>query len=431
MIDPTSPLRRGWCPGVRRPMATGDGLLVRIHPQAGRLTTGQTRLIAQAAQQYGNGHLDVTARGNLQIRGVREETYAPLATLLDREGLVEPEGSGPNRLAVVSPLAGLDPRDRFDTLKLAQAIEHQVGISDGLPPKLFIAVDGGGSMPLEAIGADLLLLAHGEAVAFGVTTTQGTRWIGASSLSFAPEAARLILSTYAQMWAMGRTAVRRLRDLPPDLLRELASIAELKATSAPNARPPVPPAGLLGIEGGHQAVLLALPFGRCTSGQLEQVARWSERYDTREIRLSFTRGILLPGIADADLAILRDEARNAGFITDAYDHRLSLFACPGKPECKSAVSHAPTDALRIAGACGPLLARGASLHVSGCSKGCAHPSSATLTLVGRDGGGYDIVLNGSSQDAASCHLSIEELMRRLLPLDGSDDLRRALLGSAP
>ena len=81
--------RRGWCPGVRRPMMTGDGLLVRLHPFAGRVSADQARLIAQAARDYGNGHLDITARGNLQIRGVREDTYPSLLALLEHEGLAE------------------------------------------------------------------------------------------------------------------------------------------------------------------------------------------------------------------------------------------------------------------------------------------------------------------------------------------------------
>ncbi len=31
-------MRRGWCPGTLRPMATGDGLLVRLHPPRNALT---------------------------------------------------------------------------------------------------------------------------------------------------------------------------------------------------------------------------------------------------------------------------------------------------------------------------------------------------------------------------------------------------------
>ena len=40
------------------------------------------------------------------------------------------------------------------------------------------------------------------------------------------------------------------------------------------------------------------------------------------------------------------------------------------------------------------------LHVSGCSKSCAHRGPASLTLVGRDGR-YDLIRNGSAADRPS------------------------------
>ncbi|PVE21413.1 precorrin-3B synthase [Microvirga sp. KLBC 81] len=424
-------MRRGWCPGVRRPMATGDGLLVRLHPLGGRLSVDQARLVADAARKHGNGHLDITGRGNLQIRGVRDETYPALLALLEREGLVELEGDGPNRLTVTSPLAGIDPLDRFDTFVLARAIEDKAHAIDGLSAKFVVAVDGGGSMPLDAIGADIHLLPVNESnmIAFGVPSSDGLQWIGATALARVPEAVADILSGYARMKKAGRTEARRLRDLERDLVRELADAAALEPTSPLCVRPPAPRAGILHAKGG-KAFLLALPFGRCGSAQLEQAAAWSERFGMGEVRLSFTRGILLPGLAESHLVTFLDEARRPGFITEAQDPRLSLLACPGKPDCASALTPAPVNALRIASACGPLLSQGATLHVSGCRKGCAHPSQADLTLVGRDDGRYDVIPNGSTQDATCLHLSIDNLMTRLLPLNTLDDLRCAFAESA-
>src|SRR4051794_29348776 len=86
------PTRRGWCPGVLTPMPTDDGLLVRLHPPAGALTADQARAVAGAARACGNGHLDVTGRGNLQIRGVRVESHPALVERLAAVGLVEPAG---------------------------------------------------------------------------------------------------------------------------------------------------------------------------------------------------------------------------------------------------------------------------------------------------------------------------------------------------
>ena len=96
-------LRRGWCPGVLRPMPTGDGLLVRLHPPGGALAPAQARAVAEAARACGNGLIDVTGRGNLQLRGVREETHAELVGRLIRafplqESAPDPSPSGEGRL---------------------------------------------------------------------------------------------------------------------------------------------------------------------------------------------------------------------------------------------------------------------------------------------------------------------------------------------
>ena len=80
---------RGWCPGALRPMESGDGLLVRVRPRAGRLATGDVIAIAAAAERYGNGLIDLTRRANLQLRGLSAESLPDLwgrsvATPLDR-----------------------------------------------------------------------------------------------------------------------------------------------------------------------------------------------------------------------------------------------------------------------------------------------------------------------------------------------------------
>ncbi len=425
--------RRGWCPGVRRPMETGDGLLVRLHPFGGRITADQAHMIAQAAREHGNGLLDITARGNLQIRGVSDSTYPALLMRLDAEGLVEPEREGPNRLTVVSPLAGIDPRERFDALALAQAVESMAGAVEDLPAKFFVTVDGGGSMPLDGTGADLHLVAAGEdelaTVAFAFAAPDGLMWMGATSIARAPEACFSIIAGFAAMRRAGRTEARRLRDLEAELTQELVRKAALGPVTMLPEQPAASRAGSIEL-GAEHAVLLALPFGRCSADQLVQAARWSERFGRGEIRLSFTRGILLPGLSVEDAAVVLNEARRAGFIVSPDDPRLSLIACPGGPACGGALTSAPDDALRIADAAAGLLAQGVTLHVSGCPKGCAHPGKADLTLVGRDDGSYDAVPGGSARDAASLHLSVDEIMTRLLSLKTLNDLQRAFQETA-
>ena len=87
-----------------------------------------------------------------------------------------------------------------------------------------------------------------------------------------------------------------------------------------------------------------------------------------------------------------------GLIADATDPRLNIFACVGAPSCQSASVDARGDAARLAATLGAT--RDDTLHVSGCSKSCAHRGAASLTLVGRDGR-YDLIRNGSAAGRAS------------------------------
>ncbi|MDE3059995.1 MAG: hypothetical protein KGJ06_03175 [Pseudomonadota bacterium] len=94
-------LRKGWCPSAHRPMKTGDGWLVRLHTGGGDLMAAQARAIAVLSAEYGNGHLDLTSRGNLQIRGVALERYETLFKKLAVLGLAEEQR--PPRVAPSSP----------------------------------------------------------------------------------------------------------------------------------------------------------------------------------------------------------------------------------------------------------------------------------------------------------------------------------------
>ena len=53
-------------------MPSGDGLLVRVKPFGGRLQAAALAALAEAVAAYGNGVVQLTSRGNLQIRGVHD-----------------------------------------------------------------------------------------------------------------------------------------------------------------------------------------------------------------------------------------------------------------------------------------------------------------------------------------------------------------------
>jgi precorrin-3B synthase len=91
---------------------------------------------------------------------------------------------------------------------------------------------------------------------------------------------------------------------------------------------------------------------------------------------------------------MHEMPRSADLITDADDPALRVIACSGAPRCREA--HADTRAL--AATLAPHIAANARLHVSGCTKGCAHSGSASITLVATREG-FDLIRDGSTRDA--------------------------------
>jgi len=82
-----------------------------------------------------------------------------------------------------------------------------------------------------------------------------------------------------------------------------------------------------------------------------------------------------------------------GLITQPNDPMLRVIACTGAPGCLQAAQ--PTRAL--ARLLAPHLPEGTILHVSGCSKGCAHPGPTNFTLKAQ-AGGFDLIRDGHARD---------------------------------
>lgn len=322
-------MQRGWCPNLYEPMATGDGLLVRVKPPAMGLTSAAARALANAAESFGNGVIELTRRGNLQVRGLSEADVAEFAAAMVAAGLADAEPAIERRRIVLpAPLAGDDPAVAPGTLALTAAIEEM--IPSGLPPKFCIAIDGGGVLA-GAPAADIVLRLDG---------------------------ARLRLDD--ERCATVSTVRDRLNQAGP-----------VRGSVRP-ARDPGPAIGFLPYAGtGHGAFGLGLPFGQMDPGGLRTLAGLADRFGGGVIRTSPWRAMLLGRVAAQDLPALRHAA--VDWITDPADPRLRITACVGSPACDRGTVPARADASRVAasGAPGPL-------HISGCAKGCAYPGGPAL-----------------------------------------------------
>ena len=71
--------RRGACPSLDQPMVTGDGLLVRLTLATRALSPAQWTALTTAAATHGNGRMEISRRGNLQLRGLTADRMAGLS----------------------------------------------------------------------------------------------------------------------------------------------------------------------------------------------------------------------------------------------------------------------------------------------------------------------------------------------------------------
>ncbi len=406
---------RGWCPGALRPMESGDGLIVRIHTRSGALSCADLQEIAGIAQRYGNGLIDLTRRANIQIRGVNSETIGDLHVDLSALGLLDatPQSEAV-RNVMVSPLAGIDPTEPCDLRPIAWELEHHLENDPALwqlPGKFGFIVDGGGSLSLDHERADIRIkgvLHDGEPMAaIGIDTDIGIDWIAAVLPEVAADSALRIARGYLELRGNGDRA--RIREFPASLRAQLhALVADphdaLSAVPAHEQRQA--PLGILDHEGAVYATGLAVPFGRIEAGSLSAFTRSAAALGVTDFRLSPWRALYAVVFDQTTAEQLVGTAQAHDFIIDSSDPLRAIDACPGAPACLSSTLDTRTAARCLAPLLGELGCR--SLHVSGCSKGCARSKPADLVLVGA-GDRFGIVRNGTTRDEPGLFVGSEEI----------------------
>lgn len=394
-------MRRGACPALSAPMMTGDGLLARI-ALTEAISPGQLTEICRLAVKHGNGMVDISARGNLQVRGLTEAT-APLLDI-DARALDLPLREG---LAVdVPPLAGLDPTEVADPRPLAEAIRKGARSISGLAPKMSVVVDGRGQLRLSGLLADLRLVAAGPAqwmVVLGGTEATGGIW-GTLPAAEAVEALLILL---------GRLAAQGGKARGRDLASGLPSVSV--------CQDPASPFGLLPLSADRHAVGVGPAFGQARAEQLIRLCEEAARLGIIAVKPALDHSLLFFGTHQQCLA-LQTFAKNRDFIIAAQDARSQIAACPGSPACASATIASHEIAARAAAECGALLDGSFKLHITGCAKGCAHPQATSLTLCGT-ANGVLLVAGAKAADAPFASIPFVDTnaaLRRLSQLVGSE-----------
>ena len=390
-----APRRRGTCPSLSQPMVTGDGLLVRITPTGATMSCDAFRTLCAAARRRGNGIIEVTSRGSVQIRGLTKTSAKDLAAAVVRTDVAFFEGPP----ILNAPLAGLDPHEVLDTSVTAVELRRAIAaapFSAQIGAKVSVALDGGGALHLDAVPADVRMRADAECLHLAVGgDAEDATSLGAVRVEHAVEAAMNIMRVLA---AAGPAA--RARDMVAANGAEpfRRTIADIHIdVPPPPRRPAAEPIGTHPLRDGTVAIGLGLAFGHTDAAALEELAQAAAISGARGLRTAPDHVLLLVAVPRRGAARLADIAQRLGFIVRADDPRRRIIACAGAPAC--AAAEIGTRALAsflasegaISGATEPMV------HVSGCAKGCACPRSTPLTIVGMRGR-CGVVVNGSAHD---------------------------------
>lgn len=360
-----APLVQGWCPGALRPMASGDGLVVRIRAHGGRLSQDQARAIADLAQTHGNGLIDLSARANLQLRGIGEASHGAVVTGLDALGLIDADAAmEARRNILVTPFWRAGDGTQGLAMALERALVQDLSQDLSLPGKFGFALDTGPEPVLRDSSADIRIERRAGGLVLRPEGSDLALPVGLdTAIPAALDLARWFLATGGAQGGRGRMAAHLARGIP--LPAGFDTPVDAPAFSPTLTGP-----------------MVALPFGQMEAATLRALA------DLAPLRLTPWRMLLLEGL-DAIPAL-------PGLVTDPLDPLLRVAACTGAPGCVQALAPVRDLARDLA----PHVPPGRLLHISACAKGCAHPGPADITLAAWPDG-FAIAHHATARDAAN------------------------------
>ena len=371
------------CPGALLTHAAADGALARVRVPGGLLSAGQLRLLAAAARELGDGALELTSRGNVQLRGLRPGAGQELGGRLAAAGLLPSATHERVRNVLASVLSGRTAGGSADVRGWVAAFDAGLCADPLLAdlPGRFLATFDDGRGDVVGLGGDVGVLALDPgtvALTLGGTDS-GIRVPPAEAVGVALAATRAFLAERGDQSG----AAWRLAELVDGAARVTTRLGG--ASTGPMALPAAPgagPAGAVHQLDGRTALVAVVPLGRLTAAQADLLAATSAAP-----QITPWRSVALPDLPDAAAAAA---LAAAGLVLDGASPWLQVTACAGRPGCAKSLADVRADAASAV-ASGALPADGGRQHWAGCERRCGRPSGPVADVVAT-GTGYRIDL---------------------------------------
>jgi ferredoxin-nitrite reductase len=422
-----------------------DSFMLRLRIPGGTLSTHQMRGLADIAEQWGAGRVDITTRANLQIREFQPKDIVRVLTGVQDLGLTA-RGSGADNIRNItaSPLSGIDPNELIDTSSYANALHHYILNSRdlyGLPRKFNVAFDGGGAISVVVDTNDIgfvgVRVGEGRSVPAGVYfrvllcgITGHSQFASDCGLLLRPEqsvafAAAMIrvfidhgdrtdrkkarLKYLVDKWGVEKFISETEKRLAFPLLRVSAEECE--------PRRAVDRAGHIGVHPQSQQGLhyigVSVPVGRLPVNQMRAVADIADQFGSGELRLTVWQNLIIPNVPSGRVELAVECLRAAGLECTAGAVLRGTVACTGNRGCRYAATNTKAHAVELANFLDTRfkIDQPVNLHVTGCPHSCAQHYVGDIGLLGakvKGEEGYQVVIGGGSDQD-------QGLARELIP----------------
>ena len=356
------------CPGALSVHQAADGALARVRLPGGMITAAQLEALAEASLQFAAGTIDLTGRGNVQLRGITD-TDAVAAAVVEA-GLLPSPSHETVRNIVASPLSGrvrglADVRPWVTGLD--RAIQDDPALA-ALPGRFLFSLDDG-TGDVSGLAAD----AGVQVLPDGVALLLAGRDIG---VRLERDRAVTALIDIARRFTTARGKAWRVTELDePDRLLDGFTRTDPTLSIDQVTTPPV---GWIEQDDGQVTLGAAVPLGVLTARQAQFVAAIGA-----PVVITPWRSLLIcdldEGVADTALRVLAP----LGLVFDETSRWLEVSACVGSPGCERSRADVRSEASAVAAA-GSGTGR---VHYVGCERACGKPVAGQVLVA--TGLGYE------------------------------------------
>lgn len=372
--------------------------------------------LAKLSAAYGNGKVQISTRGNLQIRDVQSKDTIKVIQTYQEIGLTGLASGADNvRNIIGNPAAGIDPQELLDTRPYGKELHFQL-LSDrslsGIPRKFNVAFDGGGIIPIIEEGNDVAFVATRVKEGFGVEPGIWFRlWLGGvpphrifahdTGIVVRPEDAAKVCVAIVRVFidhgdrsARNKARLKYLLDTmgAQKFFGHVEEYLDAKLTrvsgEAISERLPSDRTAHIGVHKQKQSGLnwigVSLPLGMMTAEQVRGLATLANDLGDGEIRTTIWQNLLISGVTDENVALISAGIETLGLAVSASPIRTGLVACTGTLGCKYANTATKRHALEIAAWCEERVPIDVPLniHVTGCPNSCAQAGISDIGLLG-------------------------------------------------